>query len=81
MMKVMSRKTNKKSDEVMKRAKDYFGSFGLEVNSETPGCCLELTSELGFVTVEVFEDGDHNEVKLTTREFERQIEEFLAKKL
>jgi hypothetical protein len=79
-MKVMSKKTKLPTEEVMQRAMDYFvKKLGLEVKDDTSECCVEFTSNLGFVIVEAIDGDQGREVKLTTREYEYQIQEFLRK--
>ena len=74
----MSKKTKLDREEVFKKARDTFeGKFGLAGSDIEDECCMEFTSEIGFVTVKVVESGDENEVILTTREWEYQIEGFL----
>lgn len=80
MMKAMSKKTKMSADEVFQAAKDYFdGNLGLRLTDETNGCCIEFSSNLGFVTVKTVGDDHDNEVTVSTREFEYQIEDFLKK--
>ncbi len=78
-MKVMSKKTKLSFDEIMRKAKAAFeGRYGLTITDIEEGCCIEFSSDIGFVTVKVVESDDENEVTLTTREWEFQIEKFLA---
>ena len=65
--------------EILRSAKDFFdGKFGLEISDDVPGCCLEFANSVGFVSVQVLDEGQEREVILTTREFEYQIQEFLG---
>ncbi|MFX1332754.1 MAG: hypothetical protein ACFE9W_14445 [Promethearchaeota archaeon] len=76
----MSKRTKLSNEEVIQRAKDYFENrLGLEIRDESSDCCIEFASNLGFVTVQAIEDDQGREVKLTTREYEYQIQEFLSK--
>ncbi|MFW9886812.1 MAG: hypothetical protein ACFFER_01435 [Candidatus Thorarchaeota archaeon] len=75
---MLSKRTNLSTEEVMQRAKDFFENrLGLEIRNESSDCCIEFVSNLGFVTVQAIEDDQGREVKLTTREYEYQIQEFL----
>ena len=78
-MKVMSKNTNLSAEKIIKKAKDYFdGNLGLEIKDETDNCCIDFRSNLGFVTLQIFDKVSSREVKLSTREFEYQIQEFLG---
>jgi hypothetical protein len=77
-MKVMSKETRLSPEKVIERAKEMFNSkYGLKVTQESPGCCIDFASDIGFVTVQVNNDKGHTEVKVTTREWEYQVGEFL----
>ena len=60
-------------------AKSFFtGEWGLPLQYEDD-CCLEFSNDLGIVKVLIIDDDDDKlDVKLTTREFEHQIEQFLS---
>ena len=78
-MKVMSKKTKLNRKDIFEKARDSFeGKLGLTVTDTEDKCCMEFSSEIGFVTVKVVESEDENEVILTTREWEYQIERFLS---
>jgi len=78
-MKVMSKKTRLSGEKIIQKAKDYFkGNLGLQLTTETPDCCVEFESNLGFVIVQVTGENQEKEVKVTTREFEYLIQEFLS---
>jgi hypothetical protein len=77
-MKVMSKKTKLSAEKVIQKAKDYFeDELGLEVQNGSAECCIEFRSNLGFVIVEAIGENQEREVKVTTREYEYQIQEFL----
>jgi hypothetical protein len=79
-MKVMSRKTRLSSNEVLRMAKVFFNSeLGIPVTDETDGCCIDFSNDLGFVTVSVTPEERGTEVKITTREWDYQIQQFLSK--
>jgi hypothetical protein len=77
-MKVMSKKTKLSREDIFEKARNSFeGKLGLTGNGTEDKCCIEFSSDIGFVTVQVVESEDENEVILTTREWEYQIERFL----
>ena len=79
-MKVMSKTTNLSPEKIIKKATDYFdGKLGLEIKDQTDNCCIDFRNNLGFVTLQIFDNVSSREVKLSTREFEYQIQEFLGK--
>jgi hypothetical protein len=39
---------------------------------------MEFVSDLGYITVEIIEHEDENEVILRTREWEYQVEQFIT---
>jgi hypothetical protein len=78
-MKVMTKETRLPPEKLMQRVKEYFGGkFGLKVVEETPNCCVEFASDLGFVNAQIVDKGKCRELTLTTREWEYQIQEFLG---
>lgn len=79
-MKVMSKSTKLSNDKVFTKAKAFFNNnLGLKLVDEEADCCLDFQSNLGFVTVQVYSEGQNREVKITTREYEYQIQKFLEK--
>ncbi len=79
-MKVMSKRTKLPSTEVIARAKRFFESeTGMNVIDETEDCCVEFSSNLGFVIVQLQGEDREREVVLKTREYEYQIQEFLKR--
>ncbi|MHA2143101.1 MAG: hypothetical protein ACXADC_07515 [Candidatus Thorarchaeota archaeon] len=74
----MSKRTKLERDEIIKRAKAEFdGRFGLAATDPDTNCCIEFVSDLGYVTIEVIEHDDENEVILRTREWEYQVQQFI----
>ena len=79
-MKVMSKRTKLSSEEVLERAKNFFeNNSGLKLADETTNCCIEFSSNLGFVIVQVQNEPQSREVVVRTQEYEYQIQEFLGK--
>jgi hypothetical protein len=79
-MKVMSKQTKLSSEEVLERAKNFFeNNSGLKIADETANCCIEFSSNLGFVMVQVQNGPKSREVVVRTQEYEYQIQEFLGK--
>jgi hypothetical protein len=77
-MKVMSKVTSLSNEEVMDKAKEFFdGRLGLKLRDIEPKCCVEFSSNLGFVTIKTSDEGHDIEVTVSTREYEYQIQEFL----
>jgi hypothetical protein len=67
--------------QVLDRVEEYFGAngLGLEISSRDD-CCISLTGGGGYVTVTVGE-GDKTSVDLETREWDRQVKEFMSDRL
>ncbi len=77
-MLALSKETKLSADEILERASQYFdGKIGLTTKERIPGCCAEFSSDLGFVAVQILDNGVNNEVILTTREFEYQVQYFM----
>ena len=76
----MSKRTKLSSEEVLERAKNFFeNNSGLKLADETAGCCIEFSSNLGFVIVQIQNEPQNREVVVRTQEYEYQIQEFLGK--
>ena len=79
-MKVMSKRTKLSSEEVLERAKNFFeNNSGLKLTDETADCCIEFSSNLGFVIVQIQNEPQSREVVVRTQEYEYQIQEFLGR--
>ncbi|MHA2042096.1 MAG: hypothetical protein ACW975_09560 [Candidatus Thorarchaeota archaeon] len=75
----MSKRTKLEREEIIRRAKMKFdGRFGLAAKNPNAECCMEFVSDLGYITVEIIEHEDENEVILRTREWEYQVEQFIT---
>jgi hypothetical protein len=75
----MSKKVQIPARKIVELARAYFEDhFGLSLQEHIADCCAEFTGDIGFVTVQVVELNSHNEVVLTTREWEYQIQDFLS---
>ena len=78
-MRVISKQSERNVSEIMDMAIEYFsGLFGLEISEHIPTCCAEFQNEIGFVTIQIVQNGGLNEVILTSREWEHQIQDFLS---
>jgi len=76
---VLEKKTKKKRDELMKKAKSFFGpgGEGLTISSEGD-CCITFQGGGGHVTVTVSEeDSSYTRIKIESREWEFQVKKFL----
>ena len=76
---VLEKKTKKKQNELMKKAKSFFGpgGEGLAISSESD-CCIAFTGGGGHVTVTVSEeDSDHTRIEVESREWDFQAKKFL----
>lgn len=77
-MQVVEKLIKKEKDKVMKEAKDFFeGRLGLSLRDEVKDCCLEFTTNQGFVNVQVSERNGKTAVTLRSREYERQAKRFI----
>ncbi len=76
---VLEKKTRKRPEEVLKKAKLFFGTEGkgLEISSED-SCCISFTGGGGFASISVSEDAAYTVVKVEAREWEYQAKEFLS---
>lgn len=75
----MSKRTKLEREEIIRRAKVKFdGRFGLAARDPNANCCMEFVSDLGYITLEIIEHEHDNEVILRTREWEYQVEQFIA---
>lgn len=78
---VYSVKSNLDREKVLKKAKAHFGEeLGLEVEDKG-ACCLyfSLPNSVGYVSVRITSEADETPVKvrLETREFKYQVEQFM----
>ena len=77
-MKVMSKKVDLSTRVILDLARSFFGDrFGLEIREDIPSCCIEFANDMGFVAIQILDEGLQRDVIVTTREFEYQILEFL----
>jgi hypothetical protein len=68
-----------KPEEIIIRLKDYFGrGLGLELTDEKPGC-LTFEGGGGFVTATLCEEKNRTKLDIMTREWERQVQEFISR--
>ena len=76
---VLEKKTKKKRDELLKKAKLFFGpeGEGLTISSEG-NCCITFDGGGGFVTVTITEEeSGHTRVEIESREWDYQAKKFL----
>ena len=71
--------TSKSPEQVVARAKDFFGhgGAGLELVREE-GCCLAFEGGEGHVSVTATTADDRTEVALETREWDYQVRKFMT---
>jgi hypothetical protein len=75
----MSKRTKLEREEIIRQAKVKFdGRFGLAARDPKASCCMEFVSDLGYITLEIIEHENENEVILRTREWEYQVEQFIS---
>jgi hypothetical protein len=75
----LSGKTSLSSEEIMQKAKDFFGQKGLklELTEEEPDC-LTFTGGGGYVTATICPEEGKNRVEIITQEWEYHVKEFMA---
>ena len=68
-----------KPEEVIKKAKEYFGEggLGLSVTDRDP-CCAYFEGGGGHVSVTASEGDSKTQVDLETREWDYQVEKFMG---
>jgi hypothetical protein len=73
-------KTKLSQEEIMDRAKRYFGEggLGLHLKDENPQC-VNFEGGGGYVSATVCEEGGETRVDLVTQEWEYQVKEFASK--
>jgi len=71
--------TKEKPEDVVERARDYFGAdgLGLSVAEESP-CCIVFEGAGGHVSVTASDEGAGAEVKLETREWDYHVKKFMG---
>jgi len=66
------------SEDVVKRASDFFGSKGLGLEEkERNSCCITFEGGGGYVSVTVGKAGNKRDVDVESREWEYQVKKFL----
>ena len=76
----ISKKTSHPTDEVMRRASDFFGSKGLGLEgTDRNACCIIFEGGGGYVSVTVVEGEDKRDVDIEAVEWEYQAKKFLEK--
>ena len=73
-------KTKLKQEEVVSRAKTFFGKGGLGLDlSEENSQCLSFQGGGGYVTATLCSEGDKTRVDLVTQEWDIQVKEFASR--
>ena len=74
----MSKESNRKSDEILDMAVEYFnGLYGLKIIEHIQGCCAEFRNDFGYVTIQILQNALSNEIVLTSTNWEYQIQDFI----
>ena len=75
------KETKLETEEVLRRAEQFFGTGGLGMKVvERTGCCLSFEGSGGHVTVSAARcKPDRTEVDLETREWDYQVKRFMEK--
>jgi hypothetical protein len=72
--------TKRSREQIMARAKDFFGAPGLGLEMEERGdACLYFSGGGGHVQVTVLECEGKTTVELETREWDYQVQQFMPK--
>ena len=71
-------KTKLSPEEVIQKAKAYFGEqMGLTIVDEG-ACCISFEGGGGFVEITVTQEDDKTDVDLTTREWMFDVQQFMG---
>ncbi len=75
----LERKTKLPQEDIIKRAKRFFGEggLGLKLAEETPQC-LTFEGGGGFVTVTLCSEEEQTRVDLVTQEWDFQVKQFAS---
>jgi hypothetical protein len=67
-------------EEVIRKAVAYFGQggLGLETIEENP-CCVHFQGAGGHVAATAYKEGKRTTLELETREWDRQVREFMQR--
>jgi hypothetical protein len=78
-MPLYSVETKMSPEDVVERAKAYFGEggLGLSVTSQDP-CCITLEGGGGHVSVTASQEDAGTEVRLETREWDYHVKKFMG---
>jgi hypothetical protein len=73
-------KTRLTQEEVVTRAKKFFGKggLGLDVSEENPQC-LSFQGGGGYVTATICSERDKTRINLVTQEWDSQVKEFASR--
>ena len=73
-------KTKLRQEEVVSRAKTFFGKGGLGLDlSEENSQCLSFQGGGGYVTATLCSEGNKTRVNLVTQEWDVQVKEFASR--
>jgi hypothetical protein len=76
-MRVITTESKKTTQDILEMAKVFFeGMLGLDIDESVSNCCIEFSSDIGSVTVQVFPNGSKREVILTSQHWEPRLLEF-----
>lgn len=76
---VLEKSTSEKGENLIRKAKSFFGpeGIGLDISSEG-NCCITFTGGGGYVTVTVNEDNEEKtRIEVETREWDYQAKQFI----
>ena len=72
-------KTKLSPEEVIQKAKTYFGEQGLHLTIVEEGaCCISFEGGGGFVSLTLAEEEGKTDVDLTTREWMFDVQQFMS---
>ena len=72
-------KTKLSPDQVIEKAKAYFGEKGTGLTIVDEGaCCISFEGGGGFVEITVAQEDDKTDVDLTTREWMFDVQQFMS---
>jgi len=74
-----SLETNRSADEVLDKARKFFGEGGIGLEAEEQSeCCVNFEGGGGFVTVTVDPGEKKTGVEIETREWDHQVKQFVG---
>jgi len=71
-------KTELSPEEVIQKAKAYFGEQGMGLTTlEEGACCISFEGSGGFVSITLAQEEDKTDVDLMTREWMFDVQQFM----